>query len=258
MMADFTIPLRDLVEFHGWRMPSYPIFDEDYREHLDAKIIDHFWYDEIGTETIEQFDRVIRTKMNEIMPYYNALYMTERVKFDPLNNMDITTVTHGSHAVDTKGTSKGQGASSQDQTQTSDTVSHSDGSTTAKGRSVNSEYPSVRLAGNENYATNGSDSSSQSDEASNATTGVKGASTSKGSTSDSRDTTGRESGVQDGTTHASGRQGAAVDLIQKWRDSLLNIDMMVISELETCFMMVWNSNDEYTRTMRGDWYGYYF
>ena len=52
----------------------YPIFNESYRKPLNDKIIDHFYFQEIGFETPAQFARMMRRTMNEVMPRYNRLY----------------------------------------------------------------------------------------------------------------------------------------------------------------------------------------
>lgn len=84
-MACYTMTLCDLVKMkYNLALNNYPIFDEKYREILNQKIIDHFYYYEIGAETPDRFNRYLSTKMQEIMPYYNKLYETETMKFDPL------------------------------------------------------------------------------------------------------------------------------------------------------------------------------
>ena len=57
---------------------SYPIFDEEYREVLNKKIVDHYLFREIGFETAEMFKHYVNTKMREIMPYYNKLYLAQK------------------------------------------------------------------------------------------------------------------------------------------------------------------------------------
>ena len=91
MMAHYTLTLRQLVEnkvniFNF----NYPIFKEEYREILENKIIRHFYYREIGFETIGRFLFELETKMNEIMPYYNKYYESTLFEFDPLINYQLT------------------------------------------------------------------------------------------------------------------------------------------------------------------------
>lgn len=69
----------------------YPIFDENYREPLEKKILAHYYVREIGLETVGLWKLFLRNKMNEIMPYYNQLYLSEKIKFNPLINEDNTT-----------------------------------------------------------------------------------------------------------------------------------------------------------------------
>lgn len=84
-MAIYTIELGKLIE-RGYHLnlDAYPIFDENYRIVLNQKIINHFWFREIGQETPDRFNFMLGRKMCEIMPYYNQLYKTQFFEFDPL------------------------------------------------------------------------------------------------------------------------------------------------------------------------------
>ena len=70
---------------------SYPIFDEQYRKVLDTKIIKHFYTREIGYETVSLWKFKLNTRMNEIMPYFNKLYKSELLDFNPLYDVDLKT-----------------------------------------------------------------------------------------------------------------------------------------------------------------------
>lgn len=63
-----------------------PFFDESYKEVLYIKILRHYYTREIGLETVGLWKLKLNTKMAEIMPYYNQLYQSELLKFDPLKN----------------------------------------------------------------------------------------------------------------------------------------------------------------------------
>lgn len=69
---------------------DFPIFDESYRLPLEIKILKHFYTREIGLETVGLWKLKLDTKMNEIMPYYNQLYKTELLEFNPLYDVDLT------------------------------------------------------------------------------------------------------------------------------------------------------------------------
>ena len=74
---------------------EYPLFDENYRSVLETKIIKHFYFKEIGFETYGQWHMYLDTTMNEIMPYYNQLYESEKLKFNPLYDTDYTVTKNG-------------------------------------------------------------------------------------------------------------------------------------------------------------------
>lgn len=84
-MGEYTVNLRYLID-RGYplALDSYPIWNEEYRKYLNQKIIDHYYFREIGQETPDRFNFFLRRKMNEIMPYYNKLYESELIQFDPL------------------------------------------------------------------------------------------------------------------------------------------------------------------------------
>ena len=67
----------------------YPIFDETYRAVLETKILKHYYTREIGEETYGLWKLRLDTKMNEIMPYYNQLYKSTLLEFNPLYDVDI-------------------------------------------------------------------------------------------------------------------------------------------------------------------------
>lgn len=69
---------------------SYPIFDEAYRAVLNKKILMHYYTREIGFETVGLWKLKLRTRLNEIMPYYNQLYESELLEFNPLYDVDYT------------------------------------------------------------------------------------------------------------------------------------------------------------------------
>ena len=84
--------LGTIVEM-GYKLPlnSYPIFEEEYRQRLNTKIIDHYYFNEING-TPDRFSFYLRRKLNEVMPYFNQLYQSECIKFNPLYNSYIREV----------------------------------------------------------------------------------------------------------------------------------------------------------------------
>lgn len=225
-MSNYTIELRKIDEkLVDDALSHYTIFSEDYRSTLNAKIKTHFWFNEIGHETIDIFLFQLKVKMNEIMPYYNQMYEAELVKRDPFLTVRMTSKNSST------GTSRTSAETSEHGKSTS--------STDAKSRAVQSETPQVMLSGNGDYATGAADSTSL--------TGVKSTSESGGSQSSTSSSDGT------GTSSQEGFSGSMASLIQAHRDAIVNIDMMVIAQLEPLFMMVWTPP---TDMIGADWYGY--
>lgn len=69
---------------------DFPIFDEAYRLILEKKILKHYYTREIGLETVGLWKLFLDTKLNEIMPYYNQLYKSELISFNPMYDVDLT------------------------------------------------------------------------------------------------------------------------------------------------------------------------
>ena len=228
-MADFTIELRDVVRKLGADhvgLSDYPIFDEQYREFLNAKILDHYWYNEIAHETVDMFVHQLRVKMGEIMPYYNKWYEAELIDIDPLSTQD-TRSTGGSKSK-SHGSSQQQGSTSIE----NDTVS--DGHSVS--RTVLSEYPQARLAGSKDYATASKENKTDNHGGQKVT----------GRTDQTSNASQGSSGEASSELHSWGRSGHTAALIAAWRETFVNVDMLVISELEPLFMGLHSSNDSFT------------
>lgn len=68
---------------------DFPIFDEKYRLPLETKILRHFYTREICEETVGLWKLRLQDRLNLIMPYYNKLYESELLKFNPLYDVDV-------------------------------------------------------------------------------------------------------------------------------------------------------------------------
>lgn len=196
-------------------LSNYPIFNEQYRPILNGKIIDHYWNREIGLETIDDFQLATRRKMNEIMPYYNKLYQSELIDYDALKTIDIQTVSHGD----------------METTEQSNSTQTGNNTSTTGARNVNSNTPQTMLARDKDYASGATDVRSET------ATNLSGASDGTANTEASNDQNSRTTGFQ----------GSASDLIMRYRDSLLNIDLLIINDLEELFMQLLNNGDTYTK-----------
>ena len=68
---------------------DYPIFDAAYRETLETKILRRYYTREIGFETVALFKHFLHMRLDEIMPYYNKLYESELIQFNPMLDTDL-------------------------------------------------------------------------------------------------------------------------------------------------------------------------
>lgn len=129
---------------------KYPIFNEEYREILETKIINHYFTREIGLETVSLWKHFLKTRMNEIMPYYNKLYEAElSVSGNPFGDVDYTRsgVNHGESegseildgTVRNTGTISDDGDSTMKGTVIDDGVSATTGSVTDEGESTSAD-----------------------------------------------------------------------------------------------------------------------
>ena len=69
---------------------SFPIYSEDYRATLCKKILRHFYTREIGFETVGLWKLKLNMRMNEIMPYYNQMYSSTLLEYNPLTDYNFT------------------------------------------------------------------------------------------------------------------------------------------------------------------------
>lgn len=92
-MATYTITLGELIESqYPINLYGYPIFEEGHRKTLNDKIINHYYFREIGSETADRFNFYLGRKLNEIMPYYNELFRSLCFQYDPLSSEYFTYV----------------------------------------------------------------------------------------------------------------------------------------------------------------------
>jgi hypothetical protein len=237
-MATFTMRLCDLVDEGyaiGLTTTDYPIFDEAYRPVLNQRITDHYALYEIGQETPNMFKFALNRRMREIMRYYNQLYLSEQITFDPMSTMDYTDTTDTSNAVDTVADSTSDNVN--------DSTSHNTNNSDSKSRVVNSELPQVHLSPDEDYASSGADSTNLTD--------ATGDGVSHSTDETVVHATGGNTANGESNHHATGRQGTGASLLMEYRVSLLNIDMMVINDLVNLFMGVWQTSDSYSQSERG-------
>lgn len=88
-MAKYTIELRHVAEGHELFPFYYPFYDEKKRPQFENAFLKHFYFREIGAETIDKFLFFLEEKMNTVFPYYNELFKTAQLEYSILDNYNI-------------------------------------------------------------------------------------------------------------------------------------------------------------------------
>lgn len=277
-MAVYTVQLKTLIENHfDIGLKDYPIFDENYRNILNEKIINHYLFNEIGMETAELFKFYLNTTMREIMPYYNQLYKSELLEFNPLYDSDLTTVydktndNTSSTETNNQTINKSKATTNGNVENESDSFSHSDAHSTGDShgnsvgngntKNVHSDTPqgflSINSIENETYASDATMSKttdinttmaqSHNDEIgyaneSSHSNSVNNSITNGAATLNSDNNVFNiANNFENYVSHVVGKSPGMSysDLLLKFRDTFLNIDMMIIKELNDCFMLLY-------------------
>ena len=202
---------------------DFPIFDENHRTELETKIIKHYYTREIGVETVGLWLLKLEMTMNEIMPYYNQLYESVSLKYNPLHDVDITRTVNTSLK------------NNSDKTGNSNSNSNSSGSSTLNGTNLNllSDTPQGGLQNieNQDYLT----SVTKAVNNQNDTTTANMMNTS----SDNVKEVSTENENRNETISGKQGSGSYAKMIAEYRENILNVDMMIIEELNDLFMLLW-------------------
>ena len=76
---------------------SLVFYNEETKSRLLPKILIHYYQREIGYETVGLWKLKLNQKLREILPYYNQLYASEDLEYNPLQNVDNTHTHEGGY-----------------------------------------------------------------------------------------------------------------------------------------------------------------
>lgn len=256
-MARYTVLLKTLLEDVNIKplidkaLSSYPLYtskstNEEVqaviptRELLNQKLLNHYKYREIGSETIARFLDELEITMNEIMPFYNQMYKTVEIMAElpnPFDNVDVVEKT-----VQTRtgsGTSSDSGT-----TNTNDTGSSSvEGSGTNKSKVLKSETPQGNIsktASEIDSVTHADDVAWQKDE-NERTESTESSNTTKTTTNNQTESSSNEESEL--TYTKKGNQGVntyAHDMIE-FRTSIIDVTNQILEDIriKELFMLVY-------------------
>lgn len=268
-----------------------PFFDESYRSVLCQKILKHYYLREICCETVGIWVLWMNERLETIMPYYNQLYESELIKFEPLNDVNLTR-THdrtidgteerngetsdtnkSTREITNNGTKNTTNSGAREITGTNDTKETGTNGTTSSAesdetkRDLYSDTPQGAITGleNENYLTNArkitDNVTSSGSEDTNTTRTIDNDYTENDKTNNTENTatnntenmtandtkTGTNKVTETSNTTEDyletliGKQGSSTysKMLMEYRDTFLNIDMMVIDEFKDLFFGLW-------------------
>ena len=228
-MARYTVQLRKVIEtvgedqvlkwFQDYDLTNYLTFEEIKvitdkgtwsPARLARKIIDHYYMDEIGSETVALFKHRVKVAMQEIMEEKLPLIYSASLQYNPLINVNYTETYTGEN------------------TSANTTSSNSTATSDSSGLTVNSDTPQGQI--NKQSILNGSYASSTSANEIEDTANTTSSGSSNGS------------GTQVYTKHYEGNQGISATyqkMIEQYRDNIRMIDREIIEDLRDLFMVIY-------------------
>ena len=237
----YTVELGKLceqVKLWDFDYPSYYTGAE--KAAFEQKVIDHYYFRQIGFETPARFVHKFRSRIRDIMPYYIRLYESVKIMDDiedPFGNVDIVetfeqeNTSMGTHSDTSENSTSGNVERSENETRTDESSTN--------GVHKESDTPQSSISNIDTYLTRASkdDGSTSTD-----STGTRN-STDTSSTSSTATGSGTTSntGTTKHTLTRKGNQGVntyAHDM-KEFREILINVDMLIIDDLKTLFLGVY-------------------
>ena len=206
-MSKYTLELRYLYNDKNFNLFDFPynLYDNDLKPWFEEKFFQHFMFYEIGFDTIGMFKQRLMSKLNDIFPYYKQLYETEIAckNIDFMLNKDLK--------------------ESYVRELTSNSNSSQESNATSKGLSTAGQLTPSLIA-NSQKIDKFMDSAQKDESSSNATSNGESTGNSK----------------EEYTLTSQGNIGitSSAELLDKWRQVLLNIDLMIFEECNDLFMQI--------------------
>ena len=206
-MSKYTLELRYIYEDKKFKLFDFPynLYDNDLKPWFEEKFFQHFMFYEIGFESVAMFKQRLMAKLNDIFPYYKQLYETEIAckDIDFMLNKDL------------KESYVRELNSNSNSTQESNAAS--------SGLSTSGQL-TPSLISNSQKIDKFMDAAQKDESSSNATSTGESTGNSK----------------EEYTLTSQGNIGitSSAELLSKWREVLLNIDLMIFEECNDLFMQI--------------------
>ena len=225
-----TLELCEIIEsgvkLWDFDYPSY--YKGDEKSSFEQKVVDHYYFRQIGQETVGRFLYCFRSRIREIMPRYIEMYKTVELMKEldnPFDNVDIVETYEEESSGTSSGTSTGSASSSSSSTdnKTSSEDKEHRFSNTPQGSISNLNTYMTEASVDDNSYTEGVDS------------------TASGESESSQTSENESSATVKHTLTRKGNQGVntyAHDIIE-FRQSIIDVDMMIIADLNNLFLGVY-------------------
>lgn len=252
---------------------DYPIFDSNYKEVLETKILKHYYTNEICCETVGLWKLFLDETMNRIMPYYNQLYESALIKYNPLTTTEMNTIhnninkttgdaTHNTSNIENDNIDKTNNSNeisniNDNNSTSSNNVKSGTQNTNTNNTEKYSDTPqgSISNLSSDTYLTNATMNNGNSNQQNNEIGSTQA--NDKTQTTQNAQKTNIEKDVHTKLNQSqtaeqqnnvsldsyieqvAGRGVAGADLILKLRETFLNIDQLIIDNLHDLFMLIW-------------------
>ena len=206
-MSKYTLELRYIYEDPNLNLFDFPynLYDNDLKSSFEEKFFQHFMFCEIGFDTIAMFKQRLMSKLNDIFPYYKQLYETELAckDIDFMLNKDLK--------------------ESYVRELTSNSNSSQESNAATSGLSTAGQL-TPSLISNSQKIDKFMDTAQKDESSSNATSTGESTGNSK----------------EEYTLTSQGNIGitSSAELLDKWRQVLINIDLMIFEECNDLFMQI--------------------
>ena len=206
-MSKYTLELRYLYKDKKFKLFDFPynLYDNDLKPWFEEKFFQHFMFYEIGFDSVAMFKQRLMSKLNDIFPYYKQLYDTEIAakSVDFLLNKDLK--------------------ESYVRELTSNSNSSQESNATSNGLSTAGQL-TPSLISNSQKIDKFMDTAQKDESSSNSTATGESTGNSK----------------EEYTLTSQGNIGitSSAELLDKWRQVLLNIDLMIFEECNDLFMQI--------------------
>ena len=206
-MSKYTLELRYIYEDPKFKLFDFPynLYDNDLKPWFEEKFFQHFMFYEIGFDSVAMFKQRLMSKLNDIFPYYKQLYETEIAakSVDFLLNKDLK--------------------ESYVRELTSNSNSAQESNAATSGLSTAGQL-TPSLISNSQKIDKFMDTAQKDESTSNSTASGESSGNSK----------------EEYTLTSQGNIGitSSAELLDKWRQVLINIDLMIFEECNDLFMQI--------------------